>query len=61
MNNILVLKESGRKKVKITNYGFGIEIYIMRNGWQWSGSGVDDQLLLMIKDSIEEYFKMEQK
>ena len=53
------IKESGsRKKVKITNDGYGLEMYTMRNGFQWSGCGVDDELLHMIKSAIEEYFEI---
>ena len=53
---IYALKESGRKKIKITNDGYGLEFYTMRNGYQWTGFGVDTELLVMMRDAIDEYF-----
>ena len=53
---IYALKESGRKKVKIADDGYGLEFYTMRNGYQWSGFGVDIELLVMMRDAIDEYF-----
>ena len=54
---ILVLKEHDKKKVLIENDGYGLYMLITQNGSQWSGSGVDDELLEMIIDSINEYFE----
>ena len=28
----------------------------MRNGYQWTGFGVDTELLVMMRDAIDEYF-----
>lgn len=54
---LFLIKESGhRKKVKITDDGYGLEFYTMRNGYQWSGFGVDDELLAMMRSAIDEYF-----
>ena len=53
---IVSIKESGNKKVKITKDKYGTELYIMRNGFQWSGSPVDEEILSMILSVIEEYF-----
>lgn len=46
---------SGKKAVKITSDEFGLEFYTMRNGYQWSGFGVDDELLEMMRDAIDRY------
>lgn len=55
--SVLVFKSDGNKKVKITNDGFGLELYTMRNGWQWTGQGVDSKLLHLMRDAINEYFE----
>ena len=52
---ILVLIEDGENKVKISNDGFGLELYTMRNGWQWSGQGVDEKMLRMIREAITKH------
>lgn len=57
MGEIIALVEKGKKKVKITNDGYGIELYIMRNGFQWAGSGVDEEMLKMIQEAIGKYFE----
>ena len=44
----------GKKKVKITDDGFGLEFHTMRNGYQWTGFGTE--LLTMMKEAIDEYF-----
>jgi len=38
--------------------GYGLELYTMRNGYQWSGVGVDDEMLSMIKAAIDEHFEI---
>ena len=53
----LVLKEHGKKKVRIENDGYGLYLLFTQNGSQWAGSGVDEELLEMIRDSINEYFE----
>jgi hypothetical protein len=54
-NGVLVLKEDGRTKVKITNDGYGLELYTMHNGFQWTGQGVDEKILRMIREAIDDY------
>ena len=54
---IYVLKENGKKKVKILSEGVGVEFLTMRNGFQWSGFGVDTELLVMMREAIDEYFE----
>ena len=54
-NKILVLVEDGRKKVKIQDDGYGLEIYTTRNGYQWTGQGVDKKMLRMIRNAITKY------
>jgi hypothetical protein len=55
-NKLLVLKEDGKRKVKITNNGYDFELYIMRNGFQWTGQKVDEKILRMLREIINEYF-----
>ena len=53
------IKESSeKKKVKIEDDGFGLYLFIMRNGHQWTGSSVDDELLSMIRSAIDDYFEI---
>lgn len=54
-NKLLVLKEDGKKKVKITDDGYGLELYTMRNGFQWTGQEVDEKILRMLREIINEY------
>lgn len=51
----LVLVEDGNLKVKIREDGYGAELLVMKNGYQWSGCGVNTQLLEMIKQAITEF------
>lgn len=57
---INILKESvvtSKKKVRIEGINDNeIDFLTMRNGFQWSGMPVDDELLRMMKDAIIEYF-----
>ena len=54
-NSILILKEDGQKKVKITDDGYGIELCIMRNGFQWTAQEVDENMLRMLREAVNEY------
>jgi len=57
-----VLVESGtRKKAKIVRDKYGMELFVMMNGWQWNGTGVDDEMLMMIRTAIENYFKVNER
>lgn len=49
----------GKKGARIKNDGFGLELYTMRNGYQWNGSGVDMEIMDMIIECIEKYKKGE--
>lgn len=52
----VILKESGKNKVKIVRDIYGLDLFIMRNGQQWFGHGVDDEILKMTVDAINDYF-----
>lgn len=54
-DKILILKEDGKKKVKITNDWNELELSIMRNGFQWASCCVDEDVLRMIRDAINDY------
>ena len=41
--------------VKLVNDGYGLELLIMRNGYQWTGSGVNDEIIGMIINVLSEY------
>jgi len=56
VRKVFVLKECGKKRVKIEDQGYGLEFFTMRNGWQWAGFDVDEELLKMMQDVIAEYF-----
>jgi hypothetical protein len=56
----LVLVEDGKLKVKIREDGYGTELLVMKNGYQWSGCGVNARLLEMIKQAITEFQEQEQ-
>lgn len=51
-----ILIEQGKRKVKIQNDGFDNALSVMKNGWQWTGFPVDDELLLMMRQAIHDYF-----
>ena len=51
----LVLVEDGKLKVKIREDEWGTELLVMKNGYQWSGCGVNARLLEMIKQAITEF------
>ena len=41
--------------VKLVNDGYGLELFTMRNGYQWTGSGVNDEIIDMIINVLSEY------
>jgi hypothetical protein len=49
--------EKGKKKVKIENDDGDLYLYTTRNGYQWSAYSVDEELLIMVKDVIDNYLK----
>ena len=51
--NIII--EHGKKKVRLHDDGYGLELLTMRNGYQWTGAGVDDELLDMLAQVIAKY------
>lgn len=57
----LVLIEDGNLKVKIREDDYGTELLVMKNGYQWSGCGVNARLLEMIKQAITEFQEQEAK
>ena len=48
-------KTNGKKGVKLELAYGTLTLLTMRNGYQWSGCGVDDELMEMIVDVIDEY------
>lgn len=54
---ICASREQLKKKVKIEKDGHCTTLLVMRNGYQWNGTGVDDQLLKMIRACIDDYFE----
>jgi len=53
----MILKEKGKKKVRIEDTQDGVDFLIMRNGYQWSGIETDKELLILIRDAINEYLE----
>ena len=48
-------KLSGKKGVTIREDKYGIEVLTMRNGYQWSGMPMDDELIDMLEAAISEF------
>jgi len=46
---------TGKKRVKLEHDGYTFSLLTMRNGFQWSGATVDDEILEMIKVALEKY------
>jgi hypothetical protein len=53
-----IIEHGERKKVKIQDSSYGVDFFTMRNGFQWSGFRVDDEILSMMQEAIEQYFKI---
>lgn len=53
-----VIEHGEHKKVKISDDGFGLSIYVMKNGEHWNGVSVDTEMLTMIAQAITEYFEI---
>ncbi len=53
----LVLKEKGKKKVKIVDDGYGLGLNITRNGSLWTEICFDHELIAMMKEAIDEYLE----
>ena len=54
-----IIKENGKIKAKVCNTGFGVELYTMRNGNQWSGQGMNPELARLTIEALTEYLKKE--
>ncbi len=54
LNRVIFKKKRGKREVKITNKIFGLELYITKNGNQWTGVDVDIKLLKMIQNIVSE-------
>ena len=54
---VFVLKESGKNKVRIEYDGYSLALFTTHDDWQWTGFSCNDELLKLIRDSIDEYFK----
>lgn len=48
--------KNGKKKTWIEKDEFGLILLVMTNGWQSTGVHVNDDVLKMIKGTIDEYF-----
>jgi hypothetical protein len=53
-----IIEHGEKKKIKIIEDAFGLSFLTMRNGFQWSGFRVDDEILSMMQEAIEQYFKI---
>ena len=56
--DIKVLKKDGKKGIKIAESGYCLELMIMNNGYQWIGQPIDKEILIMLRDAINEYIEM---
>ena len=56
MADINIVAKKGERKVTIMDEGYGLNLLLMTNGWQTTGTGVDKELLIMIKECIDKYF-----
>lgn len=48
-------KRKDKKGVVIREDKYGIEVLTMRNGYQWSGMPMDEELLDMLQEAIAEF------
>jgi len=50
-----ILKTRGKNKVQISNNnGAGTtQLLISTNGWQWTGCEINDEIILLLKDVID--------
>ena len=52
---INVTLERGKRGVSIKQTSIDIEFSTCRNGYQWAWFPVDEELLVMMRDSIDEF------
>lgn len=43
------------KKVEINDDGYGVSLLVSRNGYQYSGCGIDADLIELILEALNEY------
>lgn len=48
-------KRNGKKGVVIREDKYGVEVLTMRNGYQWSGMPMDEELIDMLQAAISEF------
>lgn len=51
-------KRNGKKGVVIREDRWGVEVLTMRNGYQWSGMPMDEELIDMLQEAIAEFKAM---
>jgi len=57
MNDVEILKENGKLKVKVELTKYGDELYATRNGWQWVGQGISPELARLMIEALSEYLE----
>ena len=55
--DIIRTTDDKRKRVRMTNEDCGFHMMTMKNGFQWAGAPVDRDVLLMMRDVIDQYFE----
>jgi hypothetical protein len=50
-----IVSERGKKAVRLHDDGYGLELLTRRNGYQWTGAPVDDDILEMLEEVIDAY------
>lgn len=53
---VVASKEDGNNKVRVLKCDAHLSLHIMGDGIQWTGVCVDEELLTMIRDTINDYF-----
>jgi len=53
------LSKQGDKKVEIKKDKYGLYISITKNGYQWTSTEIDNEILGLIIDCIEMYKKVD--
>ena len=50
-----IRRENGKLKAKVVDDGYGVDLLIMRNGYQWTGSGISPELAKLTIEVLQEY------
>ena len=55
MEQTQILREDGDNKVRILTDRYGTHLEISKNGWQWTGTEINDSLTKLLIEALQKH------